>query len=143
MEISDIKSRLSITDVLTHYGIKSDRNNRVKCPWHDDKTPSLKIYPSTNTNSFVVYYLDTADSKLKKASTSATTPVTVAEYLTNTVLFTSESYNGTILTDNQNNRVIGVDMQFYQIRYPITTIGAGGYFDYYQVKTKITRRALE
>ena len=82
---------------------------------------ALRIYPTTNTNSFVP----------------------IAEYLTNTVLFTSESYNGTVLTDNQNNRVIGVDMQFYQIRYPITTIGAGGYFDYYQVKTKITRRALE
>lgn len=104
---------------------------------------ALRIYPTTNTNSFVVYYLDTSDSKLKKASTSATNPVPIAEYLTNTVLFTSESYNGTVLTDNQNNRVIGVDMQFYQIRYPITTIGAGGYFDYYQVKTKITRRALE
>ncbi len=107
------------------------------------KGSALRIYPTTNTNSFVVYYLDTSDSKLKKASTTATTPVTVAEYLTNTVLFTSESYNGTVLTDNQNNRVIGVDMQFYQIRYPITTIGAGGYFDYYQVKTKITRRTLE
>jgi Tfp pilus assembly protein PilW len=107
------------------------------------KGSALRIYPTTNTNSFVVYYLDTSDSKLKKASTSATNPVAIAEYLTNTVLFTSESYNGTVLTDNQNNRVIGVDMQFYQIRYPITTIGAGGYFDYYQVKTKITRRALE
>lgn len=107
------------------------------------KGSALRIYPTTNTNSFVVYYLDTSDSKLKKASTSATNPVPIAEYLTNTVLFTSESYNGTVLTDNQNNRVIGVDMQFYQIRYPITTIGAGGYFDYYQVKTKITRRTLE
>ena len=49
MEIQDIKSRLTITDVLAHYGIKPDRNNRVKCPWHDDKTPSLQIYPATNT----------------------------------------------------------------------------------------------
>lgn len=104
---------------------------------------ALRIYPTTNTNSFVVYYLDSSDSKLKKASTTATTPITVAEYLTNTVIFTSENHLGTVLTDNQNNRVIGVNMQFYQIRYPITTIGSGGYFDYYQVQTKITRRALE
>lgn len=103
---------------------------------------ALRLYPSTNTNSFVVYYLD-SDSKLKKASTTATTPITVAEYLTNTVVFTSENHNGTILTDNQNNRVIGVALQFYQIRYPITTIGSNGYFDYYQVRTKVTRRALE
>ena len=104
---------------------------------------ALRIYPTTNTNSFVVYYLDSSDSKLKRASTTAVTPITVAEYLTNSVIFSSENYNGTVLTDNQNNRVIGVDFQFYQIRYPITTIGNGGYFDYYQVRTKITRRALE
>ncbi len=104
---------------------------------------ALRIYPTTNTNSYIVYFLDAGDSKLKKASTSATTPITVAEYLTNTVVFTSENHLGTTLTDNQNNRVIGVAMRFYQIRYPITTIGSNGYFDFYQVNTKITRRALE
>jgi DNA primase len=49
MEIADIKQNLSILTVLTHYGHKPDRNNRVKCMWHDDKTPSLQIYPATNT----------------------------------------------------------------------------------------------
>ena len=104
---------------------------------------ALRLYPGTNTNSFVVYYLDAADTKLKRATNSTSTPLTVAEYLTNSVIFSSESHNGTVLTDNQNNRVIGVAMQFYQIRYPITSIGTNGYFDFYQVNTKITRRALE
>ena len=103
---------------------------------------ALRIYPSTNTNSFVVYYLD-SDTKLKRATNNASSSVTVAEYLTNTVLFSSEDYAGTVLTDNQNNRVIGVNLQFYQIRYPITPIGSNGYFDYYQVNTKLTRRTLE
>ncbi len=49
MEISEIKSRLPITQVITHYGYKLDRNNRMLCPWHKDKTPSLQIYPKTNT----------------------------------------------------------------------------------------------
>jgi DNA primase len=49
MEIQDIKSHLTIVEVLSHYSIKPDGNNRVKCPFHDDKTPSLQIYPSTNT----------------------------------------------------------------------------------------------
>ena len=104
---------------------------------------ALKIFPTTNTASYIVYYRDSSDSKLKRAATGATTPKTIAEYLTNTVVFTSENYAGTILTDNQNNRVIGVNMQFYQIQYPITTIGQGGLFDYYQVRTKLTRRTLE
>lgn len=105
--------------------------------------PAIRIYPTTNTNSFIVYYRDSSDSCLKRAETAAPTPKRVAEFLTNTVLFTSENFAGSILTDNENNRVIGVDLQFYQIRYPITTVGPGGYFDYYQVRTKITRRALE
>jgi DNA primase catalytic core len=49
MEIQDIKSQLSINQVLNHYGLKPDKNNRLLCPFHPDKTPSLQIYPTTNT----------------------------------------------------------------------------------------------
>ena len=49
MEISAIKSKLSLQSVLDHYNLKPDRNNRLTCPWHNDKTPSLQIYPKTNT----------------------------------------------------------------------------------------------
>ena len=49
MDIPLIKSRLTIIQVLTHYGLKPDRNNRLLCPFHDDKTPSLQVYPETNT----------------------------------------------------------------------------------------------
>jgi hypothetical protein len=104
---------------------------------------ALRIFPTTNNNSYVVYYRDASDSTLKRASTSATTPIKVAEFLTNTVIFTSENYLGAPLTDNDNNRVIGINLRFYQIRYPIMQIGNGGYFDFYQVNTKVTRRALE
>jgi DNA primase len=49
MEISDIKQRLSILTVLSHYGLKPDRNGRLYCPFHPDKTPSLQAYPKTGT----------------------------------------------------------------------------------------------
>jgi len=49
MEIVEIKSRLSIATVLQHYGLHPDRNRRLCCPFHADKTPSLQIYPDTNT----------------------------------------------------------------------------------------------
>jgi DNA primase len=49
MEISEIKQHLSILKVLAHYGLVPDRNNRLKCPFHDDKTPSFQVYPKTNT----------------------------------------------------------------------------------------------
>jgi DNA primase len=49
MEITEIKQQLTIQTVLNHYGIKSDKNGMAKCPFHNDKTPSLQIYPKSNT----------------------------------------------------------------------------------------------
>ncbi len=49
MEINEIKQRLSILTVLQHYGLKPDRNKRINCPFHNDRTPSMQVYPETNT----------------------------------------------------------------------------------------------
>ena len=49
MQIPEIKSRLTITQVLKHYNLRPDRNHRLLCPFHEDKTPSLQVYPDTNT----------------------------------------------------------------------------------------------
>ena len=49
MEIQEIKQWLSILTVLNHYGLKPDRNHRLCCPFHDDKTPSFQVYPKTGT----------------------------------------------------------------------------------------------
>jgi DNA primase len=49
MEIPEIKAQLSIGTVLAHYGLKPDKHDRLHCPFHLDKTPSLQIYPKTNT----------------------------------------------------------------------------------------------
>ncbi len=49
MEIKDIKSRLTIHAVLNHYNLQPNRNNMLKCPFHEDDKPSMKTYPNTNT----------------------------------------------------------------------------------------------
>jgi DNA primase catalytic core len=49
MEISAIKERLAMETVLRHYGLQPDRQHRLLCPFHNDTTPSLQIYPKTNT----------------------------------------------------------------------------------------------
>jgi DNA primase len=49
MEIRDIKAQLSILTVLTKYNLTPDHNNRLRCPFHDDKTPSFQVYPETGT----------------------------------------------------------------------------------------------
>ncbi|HNY37231.1 MAG TPA: CHC2 zinc finger domain-containing protein [Petrotogaceae bacterium] len=49
MEIREIKERLSIETVLNNYNLQPDRHHFLKCPFHGDEDPSLKIYPETNT----------------------------------------------------------------------------------------------
>lgn len=49
MQLPEIKQRLSIHTVLKYYGLQPDRNNMAKCPFHEDGTASMKIYPQTNT----------------------------------------------------------------------------------------------
>ena len=49
MEITQIKENLNISTVLNHYDLKPDKNNRLCCPFHEDKKPSMQVYPKTNT----------------------------------------------------------------------------------------------
>ncbi len=49
MEIQEIKTQLTISNVLHYYGLKPDKNNKLNCPFHDDKTPSMQVYYKTQT----------------------------------------------------------------------------------------------
>jgi DNA primase len=42
MEIQEIKNRLTLAMLLQHYGLKADKQNRICCPFHEDKTPYLR-----------------------------------------------------------------------------------------------------
>lgn len=35
--------------VIKHYGLKADKQNRICCPFHEDKTPSMQLYWKTHT----------------------------------------------------------------------------------------------
>ena len=41
---SEIKSRLTTKEVLLYYGFEPNRMGEICCPFHSEKTPSLKIY---------------------------------------------------------------------------------------------------
>jgi DNA primase len=49
MEIAAIKTQLSLHQILSHYGLKADRNHRMTCPFHADSKPSMQVYWATNT----------------------------------------------------------------------------------------------
>lgn len=49
MEISEIKQKLTMSNVLHYYGLKTDKQSRICCPFHEDKTPSMQVYYKTQT----------------------------------------------------------------------------------------------
>jgi DNA primase len=49
MEIQEIKAGLTLAEVIKHYGYKADKHNRINCPFHEDKTPSMQLYWKTHT----------------------------------------------------------------------------------------------
>ncbi len=49
MEITQIKEQLSMSNVLHYYGLKTDKQSRLNCPFHEDKTPSMQVYYKTQT----------------------------------------------------------------------------------------------
>jgi prepilin-type N-terminal cleavage/methylation domain-containing protein len=106
------------------------------------KGNAVQIYATTNTNTFVRYYLDDAKDELRRVESGVAGSAVVAAFITNQVAFQAEDYRGNVLTNNQNNRVIRMTLEFYQLQYPMVKIGPGKLYDYYRLQTKITRRAL-
>lgn len=105
---------------------------------------AIQIFPvKTNKTDFIRYYWDTVDKRLKRTVNGGAAVMVVANSITNSMLFTAENFAGAVNTDNLNNRVIGMQLQFYQLEFPTVPIGPGSYYDFYQLRAKITRRALE
>ena len=98
---------------------------------------ALIIHPSTNSSKFVVYFVNPSDQTLRRTTSTPGSAVIVAESVTNTAVFSARNYSGTVLTNNQNNRVIHVNLEFYQPRSHLQRA------DYYKLETSVTRRALE
>lgn len=47
MEISEIKQRIGLSEILHHYGL-SPKNNMLLCPFHADQTASLQVHLEKN-----------------------------------------------------------------------------------------------
>src|SRR5437879_897612 len=99
-----------------------------------DGTPqagnAVQIYASTNTNSFTRYYWNGSTNRLERTGSGITAFTVVANFITNSSVFSAEDAFGNVLTNSQNNRVISMKLQFYQLQYPVTRIGPGNYYDF-------------
>jgi len=106
---------------------------------------ALQIHQTADTNVFVRYYLDTAEQSLMRKASGDNPIEQIAKYIniTNQMVFRAEDYLGNTLTNDQNNRVIRMTLDFNQWEFPIARAGGGNYYDYYRLQTKITRRAID
>jgi len=103
---------------------------------------AIQIHPTSNTNIWIRYYLDTSNQTLKRVANNPAGFETIASYITNKVPFAAEDYAGNVLTTDQNNRVIRMTLEFYQWEFASLNRGGSNSYDYYRVQTRIARRAL-
>lgn len=97
---------------------------------------ALFINPTTNSANYIIYFLNAPDNTFRR-TTSAGAITILARSITNKTVFRAQDYLGNVLTNNQNNRVIYFDLEFFQ------TNRQGVVSDYYKMETAITRRALQ
>ena len=108
---------------------------------------SLMIYPTADTNSYILYFLNAPDQtfrRLIRQTNTALVPQTnmlkLAFSVTNTTIFSAQDFSGNVLSnlsDAQGAGLIHIKLEFYQPqRYLVAP-------DYYKLETSVTRRALQ
>src|ERR1039457_5154687 len=108
---------------------------------------ALIIYPTTNTTSYSIYYLDTSTTTNRLIQFNVSNSVTtytklLAKYVTNLIVFDMEDWQTHIVTNEQsldNRLLVRVTMQFSQWEYPLAFVGGVGLnaYDYYQLRTRV------
>lgn len=99
-------------------------------------------YTNAVGTNYLIFFRDTANANNTVCSISNGVTSVLAKYVTNSVVFEAEDYQGIVLTNYQNNPVIKITLQFYQWEYPIAVVGAGGAnaYNFYQLRTRVARR---
>ena len=105
---------------------------------------AVKLYLTTATNAYIVYYFDTAAQKLYRQHSGSPlpAPTLIASGLTNvtanSMSFRAENYRGVTQTDLTHKGVVNVMLEFAQYQYPLTQVGPGLRYDYYKLEFKVT-----
>ena len=93
----------------------------------------LLIYPTTDTNNYLIYFVNTTDQTFRR--TSPTNTVILADSITNTMPFSAQDFSGNVLTNVMNNQVIHLTLDFYQPERFMQRA------DYYKLETAMKARA--
>jgi prepilin-type N-terminal cleavage/methylation domain-containing protein len=97
---------------------------------------ALQIYPTANTNNYIIYFVNLADQTFRRTDQSSNT-VILADSVTNTLAFSAQDLSGNMLTNSQNNQVIHLTLEFYQ---PARFMQGA---DYYKLETSVKQRVVQ
>ena len=97
---------------------------------------AVMINPTTNSTDFIIYFLNGADNTFMRATSAGAISI-LARSITNKIVFRAQDFLGNVLTNNQNNRVVHFDLEFFQ------PAREGVVSDYYKMEAAITRRSLQ
>lgn len=99
---------------------------------------AIEIQPGPNAASVIYYFLNSSDGTFRRTvvAPGGTNTFILADSITNTLVFSAQDLSGTVLTNNQDNRVIHLTLEFYQ---PERFMQGP---DHYKLETSMTRRAL-
>jgi prepilin-type N-terminal cleavage/methylation domain-containing protein len=95
----------------------------------------LLIYPTSDTNSYVLYFLDPTDQTFRRTTDQPGTAVVLADSITNATPFSAQDFSGNVLTNNLNNQLIHLTLEFYQPQRFMQRA------NYYKLETAVKARA--
>jgi prepilin-type N-terminal cleavage/methylation domain-containing protein len=98
---------------------------------------ALQISLTTATNTYYLYYFNTNNGQLYQCHSGVAGSTLLAQYLTNSMYFLGEDYQGNVLTNITHKGVIHLMMQFCQYQYPLTRVGPGYYYDSYEMDFRV------
>jgi len=106
---------------------------------------ALKVYASTNTNSWTLYYYSAASNTLYRTNwdglATGNFDTVLASHITNdSFIFTEQDFLGNILSNATQYPVIAIYLSFTKLQNPQIVIQPGQPVDFYQINSKIAPR---
>jgi hypothetical protein len=101
---------------LSIVNVDTNANGTGLLPGETQQGNGLQIFPTTNTDNYIIYFVNLSDQtfRLRRTTNQISNVVILADSITNTLPFSAQDLAGNILTNSQNNQVIHLTLEFYQ-----------------------------
>lgn len=97
---------------------------------------ALQIYPTTNTDNYIRFYLVPNTTALYVLNSASNNPTLIATNITNGVVFQMVDFQGNLLTNSQEHYAVKMKLQFAQLSFSVPSYN----YDYYTLQTVMTPR---